>query len=246
MSLNGKVALITGGSRGIGAATALKLAELGAHVAITYSRSAERAQQVVQKITALGRNAEAIKADNSKPEEMKGLVSRVKDKFGRIDILVNNAGTFSPAPLDTEGLLDVYDREMLVNVRAVLQLSQEAAAVLPEGGRIINVGSVLGQRVPFPNLAVYSTSKFAVHGLTRALARDLGPKGINVNVVQPGPIDTELNPDEGEFAEILKANIIQRRYGKPEEVAGAIAFLAGPDATHITGAVINVDGGFEA
>lgn len=245
MSLKGKVALVTGASRGIGAATALRLAADGADIAITYAKSPDAAHKVVAAIRATGRKAEAYQADAAHPEKLEGLVARVVAAFGRLDIVVNNAGIFEMGPV-TEADLAHFDRTLNVNLRAVYQITREAAAVLPSGGRIINVGSVLGQRVPFPGLAAYATSKFGIAGLTAATARELGAKGILVNCVQPGPIATDMNPDEGDFANVMKGMTAQGRYGRPEEIAGAVAFLAGPDSTYITGTTLNVDGGFEA
>ena len=245
MSLSGKVALVTGGSRGIGAATVLRLAQEGADVALTYVRAAGAAQEVVAKVEALGRRAVAIRADSMDAAAVAALPARVVAGLGRLDIIVNNAGSFTAAPLDAVEL-DAFRKEMALNAEAAFVLAKAALGVLPEGGRFITVGSVLGQRVPMGGLAVYSTGKFAIQGLTRALARDLGQKGILVNCVQPGPVATDMNPDEGDSAAFLKSMTCLKRYGKPAEIAGAVAFLAGPDATYITGAVLNVDGGMEA
>lgn len=243
MELQGKVALVTGGSRGIGAATAERLAREGADVAITYSSSPAAAEKVVAAIRAAGRKSQAFKADASKPAELKGLLAKVAAKMGGLDILVNNAGVFDATPVGstTEA---AYDRTMDVNVKAVFLLIDEAANVLPAGGRIVNVGSCLGERVPFPGIAAYSASKFAVAGLTRAAARDLGPKGILVNCVQPGPVATDMNPENAPGADGQKASTILGRFGRPEEIAAAVAFFAGPDSTYITGVSLNVDGGF--
>ncbi|MBI1292034.1 SDR family oxidoreductase [bacterium] len=245
MSLNGKVALVTGGSRGIGAATAIRLAKEGADVAITYAKSPKAAEEVVAKIKALGRKAVAIKADSSVTAEVTGLLARVKKELGGIHIVVNNAGTFTAAPLG-QASEEAFDKEIAINVKAIFTILNEAANVLEKGARIINVGSVVGGRAPFAGLSIYATSKFAVQGITRAAARDLGAKGILVNAVQPGPIATDMNPDEGDFATVLKAQTILGRFGVADEVAGAVAFLAGPDANYITGTTLNVDGGMEA
>lgn len=243
--LEGKVALVTGGSRGIGAATAIRLAEEGADVAVTYARSAGAAEEVVARIKDLGRRALAIKADGTDIAAVEGLPSRVVQEFGRLDIIVNNAGSFTAAPLGDLSL-ESFRAEIALNLDAAFVLAKAALPCLKAGARFIAVGSTLGQRVPFPNLAAYSASKFAVQGLTRALARELGPIGIRCNCVQPGPIDTDMNPEDSEFADVQRAGVPLGRYGRPEEVAAAIAFLAGPDATYVNGAVLNVDGGFEA
>jgi NAD(P)-dependent dehydrogenase (short-subunit alcohol dehydrogenase family) len=245
MKLSGKVALVTGGSRGIGAATALRLAGDGADVAITYARSAGAAEEIVKKIKGLGRRAIAIQADSSDAKMVAGLPDHVAKDLGQLDIIVNNAGTFTAAPLETATVED-FRKEMAVNVEAAFVLAKAAQGVLPEGGRIIMVGSVLGQRVPLTNLAAYSASKFAIQGLARALARDLAPRGMLVNCVQPGPINTDMNPDEGDFAAMLRNMTALRRFGLPHEVAAAISFLAGPDSAYITGIALNVDGGMEA
>lgn len=245
MSLAGKVALVTGGSRGIGAATALRLARDGANVAITYSSSPDAAQNVVAEIRKLGRKAEAVQADAAKPEALAGLVAKVKAAFGRVDIVVNNAGIFELSSL-AEAKLDQFDRTLNVNLRSVFVVMQEAANLIEENGRIINIGSVLGQRVPFGGQAYYATSKFALAGLSRAAARELAAKKVTVNTVQPGPIATDMNPEQGDFAGVLKAATALGRYGRAEEVAAAVAFLASSDASYITGTALNVDGGFEA
>lgn len=243
--LSSKVALVTGGSRGIGAAIVRRLAQEGAHVAFTYSRSAKAAAAVAKEAAGQGVKVKAYRADAAAPGSMPGLVARVLKDFGRLDILVNNAGVFLGGGIG-EIKAAAYARLMRVNVDAVFALTNAAVKKMKRGGRIINISSVLGERAAGPQMGVYNASKFAVTGFSRSWAKDLGPKGILVNAVQPGPVDTELNPENGASAEIQKARTALGRYGRPEEVAGAVAFLAGPDATYITGATLNVDGGCNA
>jgi 3-oxoacyl-[acyl-carrier protein] reductase len=246
-NLTGKVALVTGGSRGIGAAAARALAEKGATVAISYSASPEKAQAVVRDLTAMGAKAAAFKADQGKTAEVEGLVAAVVERFGRLDILVNNAGVFIPGAVgDPKADLDQLQRQLAINVGGVVTAVRAAAKVMSEGGRIISVGSVLGARVPFPGIADYSATKAAVAIYTKGWARDLGPKGITVNAIQPGPIGTDMNPENADFAAPQRAATALGRYGRPEEVAAAIAFLASPEASYITGTTLDVDGGFNA
>lgn len=243
--LKGKVALVTGGSRGIGAAIAKRLAQDGAAVAITYAGSQDKAEEVVNGIESAGGKALAIRADSADASAVKNAVAETVKAFGRLDILVNNAGIAIVAPLD-EFKLEDFDRIMAINVRAVFVASQEAARHMRDGGRIINIGSVNADRMPFEGGGPYAMSKAAVAGLTRGLARDLGPRGITVNTVQPGPVDTDLNPAEGEFAETLKSFMALKRYAKGEEIAGMVAYLASPEAGFVTGAALTIDGGFAA
>jgi 3-oxoacyl-[acyl-carrier protein] reductase len=246
MTLQGKRALVTGGSRGIGAAIAHRLAAEGADVAITYSASAGPAQEVVQAIEASGRKAVAIKADAADARAVAEAVKQAREALGALDILVNNAGVFDGAALN-ETTDEAFDRTMDINVKAVFVASREAAKLMGEGGRIVNIGSILGQRAQTPGIALYVMSKFAVAGLTRALAHDLAPMKITVNNVQPGPIDTDMNPkDAGAFADSMRDGTALKRYGVPEEVAAAVAFFASADAAYVTGATLNVDGGTEA
>ncbi|HEX9703300.1 MAG TPA: SDR family oxidoreductase [Rhodospirillales bacterium] len=245
--LKGKVALVTGGARGIGAAIAKRLAEDGAHIAVSYSASAERAKALVKKIRTLGVKAEAFKADQADPAQVAQLIKAVARKFGRLDILVNNAGVMAGgAVADPATDAAAIARQFAINVGGVAAAVRAAAPLMKKGGRIISIGSCLGQRVTFPGVADYAATKGAVALYTRGWARDLGPRGITVNVVEPGPIETDMNPDEGDFADAVRATTALGRYGQPGEVAAVVAFLAGPEASYVTGAAIAVDGGVNA
>ena len=245
--LNGKVALVTGGSRGIGAAIAKALADDGADVAISYAASADKADAVVKELRKKGVRAEAFRADQANTKEVEGLVETVVKQFGRLDILVNNAGVFASGPVhDRANNLAELERLFAINVGGVATAVRTAAPLMPDGGRIISIGSVAGDTSPWPGIADYSATKGAVAAYTRGWARDLGPRGITVNNVQPGPIDTDMAPQDGEVADGLKARTVFGRYGKPEEVAAAVAFLASPAAAYITGTTLNVDGGYNA
>ena len=246
--LAGKVALVTGGSRGIGAAIARALADDGADVAISYSASPDKAKAVVNDLLAKGVRAHAFKADQANAQEVSALVKSVVERFGHLDILVNNAGVFATGQVhDRANNLSELDHLFAVNVGGVASAVRAAAPLMSEGGRIISIGSVVGERSPFPGIGDYSATKAAVLGYTRGWARDFGPRGITVNNVQPGPIDTDMNPaGNGDFSAAQSAATALGRYGKPEEVAAAVAFLASPAAAYITGTTLTVDGGFNA
>jgi 3-oxoacyl-[acyl-carrier protein] reductase len=244
-SLSGKVALVTGGSRGIGAAVARRLAQEGAAVALTYSSSPQQAGEVANSITAAGGQALALHADSADAEAVQAAVAETVRSFGRLDILVNNAGILVLAPLDEFSLED-FDRMLAVNVRAVFVASQAAARHMVEGGRIIIIGSTVADYVAFPNASVYGMTKAAVAGLARGLARDLGPRGITVNNVQPGPTDTDMNPAGGPGAGTLREMIALHRFGQADEIAAMVAYLAGPESGYVTGASLTIDGGYAA
>ncbi len=244
-TLRDKVALVTGASRGIGAAIARRLARDGAAVAITYVRSSDKADEVVREIAGAGGRALAIQADGADADEVRRAVRETVRTLGRLDILVNNAGIARISPL--EGFsLDDLDQMLAVNVRAVFVASQEASLHLPRGGRILTIGSVNADRMPFAGGAAYAMTKAAVAGLTRGLARDLGPRGITVDDVQPGPVDTDMNPESGALAPAMKGWTAVGRYGRADEIAAFVAWLAGPEADFVTGASLTIDGGFAA
>ena len=243
--LEGKIALITGGSRGIGAAIAKRLAADGANVAITYSKGADAAASVVKEIECAGRKAIAIQADATDAGAVAAAVEKTVASFGRLDVLVNNAGTAIPKTFE-ETTLEELDRLIDVNVRGTLVATQAALKHMKNGGRIIMIGSAVGERVAAPGLVPYAATKGAVKMFNQALAREIGSRGITVNNVQPGPIDTELNPAAGDWAVPQKANTALDRYGRVEEVAALVAFVAGPEASYITGANLTVDGGTNA
>jgi 3-oxoacyl-[acyl-carrier protein] reductase len=245
MKLSGKKALVTGGSRGIGAATARRLAEEGADVAVTYSKSKQHADEVVQSIQKLGRKAYAIHADAAKPNTMQSVVNEAVKLLGSLDVLVNNAGVFNIGTIGTE-TQQAYEQVMNVNVNSVFTLTNAAVKEMKPGARIINISSCLGERASGGMMSTYSASKFAVCGFTRGWAKDLGAKGILVNAVLPGPIDTDMNPASSEYSDFQKSMTALGRYGKPEEIAGAVVFLAGPDASYVTGTTLTVDGGWNA
>jgi NAD(P)-dependent dehydrogenase (short-subunit alcohol dehydrogenase family) len=243
-TLHGKVALVTGGSRGIGAATVLRLAREGADVALTYANGKEAAADVVRAVEALGRRAVALRADSADPGEAAGAVAGAAEALGgRLDVLVNNVGVGVLGPLEGLSLADV-DRVLAVNVRGVFLASQAASVRMGAGGRIITIGTCMTQRVPGPGGTLYAMSKSALVGLTKALARELGGRGITANIVHPGPTDTDMNPADGPFAAGQAAMTALGRFGTAEEVAGTVAYLAG--AAYVTGAEFAVDGGHAA
>jgi 3-oxoacyl-[acyl-carrier protein] reductase len=243
--LEGKIALITGGSRGIGAAIAKRLAADGAKVAITYTKGAEAAASVIKEIERAGGKAIAIQADAADAGAGKAAVEKTVAAFGRLDVLVNNAGTAVPKTFE-ETTLEEMDRVLDINVRGVFVATQAALKHMKSGGRIIMIGSALGERVVVPGLVPYAATKGAVKIFTQALSREVGSRGITVNNVQPGPIDTELNPAAGDWAVPQKAATALNRYGHVDEIAAMVAFVAGPESSYITGANLTVDGGMNA
>lgn len=241
-SLNGKTAIVTGGARGIGAAIAKRLAADGANVVITYSKSKDEAEKLV---AALPGKAKAYKADAADVASLPAFAAQVVKDFGGIDILVNNAGVMGSGMIGSIDYAD-YEHTRRINQDAVFALTNAVVPQLKSGARIINIGSILGERAIFPGISVYNATKFAVAGLTRSWAKDLGPQGILVNAVQPGSTATEMNPEDGEGAEAQRSQIAIGRFIRPEEIAGAVAFFAGPDSTGVTGVTLNVDGGANA
>jgi 3-oxoacyl-[acyl-carrier protein] reductase len=244
-NLTNKAALVTGGSRGIGAAIAKRLAADGASVAITYTRGADAAASVVDAIKRGGGKAIAIQADAADADAVKAAVEKTFATFGRLDVLVNNAGTAIPKPF-AEATLQEMDRVIAINIRGVYVATQAALRHMKSGGRIIMIGSAIGERVASPGLVPYAGTKGAVKMFTQALAREIGSRGITVNNVQPGPIDTELNPAAGDWAVPQKAATALNRYGHVDEIAAMVAFVAGPESSYITGANLTVDGGMNA
>jgi 3-oxoacyl-[acyl-carrier protein] reductase len=245
MLLKGKRALVTGASRGIGAAIAVELAAEGADVAITYEKSAERAAEVVSAIRAHGRKGVAIQADSADVSAVQASIEKTVRELGGLDILVNNAGILRVGGLKDNSLADI-DALLDVNVRSPIVASKAALAHLTKGGRIITIGSYFADRVPAPVLTVYSATKSALVAFTKGLARELGPQEITVNLVQPGSIDTDMNPAHGPFGDALRQFMALGHYGKPDDIANAVAFLASEKAKYITGTALTVDGGANA
>jgi len=243
--LEGKTALITGGSRGIGAGIAKRLAGDGASIAITYTKGSDAATTVVQEIERGGGKAIAIQADAANADAVKAAVDKTVAAFGRLDVLVNNAGTAIPKAFE-ETTLEEMDRLIDINVRGIFIATQAALKHMKNGGRIINIGSCVGERMMTPGLVAYSATKGAVKMFTQGLSREVGSRQITVNNIQPGPIDTDLNPAAGEWAAPQKASTALNRYGQVEEVAALVAFVASPEASYITGANLTVDGGTNA
>ncbi|HBN7668876.1 TPA: 3-oxoacyl-ACP reductase FabG [Pseudomonas aeruginosa] len=234
-SLAGKVAFVQGGSRGIGAAIVRRLAAEGASVAFTYVSSADKSRALAAELEGAGASILALHADSADAAA----------RFGRIDILVNNAAVLALGSVEELPLAD-FERTLAINVRSVFVATQAAVKHMGDGGRVISIGSTNAERMPFAGGATYAMSKSALVGLTKGLARDLGPRGITVNNVQPGPVDTDMNPDDGDFAETLKGLMALPRYARSEEIASFVAYLAGPEAAYITGASLTIDGGFSA
>ncbi|PLC50252.1 oxidoreductase [Pollutimonas subterranea] len=245
LPLSGKVAFVTGGSRGIGAAIVRRLARDGSAVAFTYSASRTGAEALAADIEAAGGRALALQVDSSDAAALTAAIDQAATTFGRLDVLVNNAGVALMGELDTFTLED-FDRTLAVNVRAVFVGVQEAARHMGEGGRIVTIGSTNSERMPWAGGAVYAMSKAAIVGLTRGLARDLGPRGITINNVQPGPTATDMNPADGPMAASMHGLMALERHARPEEIAGMVAYLAGPEAGMVTGSSLLIDGGFAA
>ncbi len=244
-TLAGKRALVTGGSRGIGAAIAARLAREGANVALTWASRREAAERTAGSARALGVQAIAIQADAADAAALVAAVEQTVAAWGGLDILVNNAGIAALAPLEALRLEDL-DRTLAVNVRGVFVATQAAVRHMPSGGRVIAIGSCNAERMPFAGGAAYAMSKAALVGLVKGLARDLAARGITVNNVQPGPIDTDMNPAQGDTADALRELLAVPRYGRADEVAALVAYLAGPEAGYVTGASLTIDGGFTA
>jgi 3-oxoacyl-[acyl-carrier protein] reductase len=236
-------AFVTGGSRGIGAGIVRRLAADGAAVGFTYRETTDAANDLEQEIIGSGGQALAVQADSADPEALRAAISKAVGRFGGLEVLVNNAGTSHQAPIEEFPMAE-YDRILAINVRAVFVAVQAALPHLGAGGRIISIGSVLADRAPISGISVYALTKAAVAGLTRNLARELGPRGITVNTIQPDPVATDANPDSGEFADTVRSLTAVGHYGQPHDIADAVAFLARVEARFVTGTAWNVDGGY--
>jgi len=241
--LSNKIAFVQGGSRGIGAAIVSKLAEQGATVAFTYANSDQAANRLVDELSANGLKVRAIKADSSSSQEIIDAINKIVAEFGKIDILVNNVGIFIMNKIQ-DVTLEEIEKIMAVNIKSVIIASHEVAQHMPDYGRIINIGSINAERVPSAGLTLYSMTKSAIKGLTKGMARDLGERFITVNNIQPGPVDTDMNPADGEMASLLIDIMAIKRYGYKNEIAALVSWLCSEDAGYITGANINVDGGY--
>jgi len=247
LPLEGKVAVVTGGSRGIGAAIVNRLARDGAHVAFSYSNAKDRADQVTAQVEALGRKVLAYKADQAVASQVEAFIKKAHETLGGIDILVNSAGVFVTGMVgDPQTNVEALDRQLDINIKGVVWAVRATVPLMADGGRIVSIGTTGADHIPFPGAADYVATKAAVAAYTRGWARDLGPRNITVNVVQPGAINTEMNPQDGSFADTLNKLAALGRYGQPEDIAAAVAFLVSADANYITGATLNVDGGQSA
>jgi 3-oxoacyl-[acyl-carrier protein] reductase len=241
--LAGRRAFVTGGTRGIGAGIVRRLAADGAAVAFTFRESKNAANDLEQEIGGSGGQVLAVQADSADPETLRAAIAQTVERFGGLDVLVNNAGTSHMAPIEQFPMAE-YDRILAINVRAIFVAIQAAVPHLGASGRIISIGSVLADRAPISGISVYALSKAAVAGLTRNLARELGPRGITVNTIQPGPVATDMNPESGEFADTVRSLTAVGHYGQPDDIAAAVAFLARVESRFVTGTAWNVDGGY--